>query len=133
MMNNWFRKIFKQIEPSSDILVEGVKPTAESNFDVENVKISKKEYDALFEKQKPFEVTLPANKKSGGNFDSYSQTWSFIESRLKKKLDKLRMKNDTRGLGIDKTAGLRGQIHEIKSMLQIPEEVRKENAKINKQ
>jgi len=85
--------------------------------------------------QKEFFAQLPVDKKHGGKFDPMSPTWAFIEAWAEEKLDKLRKKNDIvlnteKMSSNDRTFRLRGQIKAMKDVINIPEEVKKEQDKL---
>ena len=82
------------------------------------------------EQPKEFVAQLPGNKKYGGRFDPMSSTWAFIEAWAEEKLDKLRRNNDN-SINMDKTSSLRGQIKGLKALLNLPEEVKNEQKKLN--
>ena len=86
--------------------------------------------------QEEFVARLPGNKKLGGNFDSTSATWAFIEAWAEERLDKLRKKNDTmvntdNMSWADRTLLLRGQIAELKILIKLPKKVIDEQKKLN--
>lgn len=63
-------------------------------------------------------VAFPKQSFSG-KIDTYSPTWIFIRDHLKGQLKELRKKNDNITTSFEKTQVIRGQIKEIKHLLDI--------------
>lgn len=117
-MNNFLYRFLKRDIPVPEAEPQQTKPVEEEPFDV-----------------RIFEETNSINQQkipiSGpGKFDQYSQTWIYIENYCNKRLDTLRSKNDTRGLDVSQTENIRGQIHELKELLNHPKSLRKKNDRL---
>ena len=62
-----------------------------------------------------------------GKLDMYSPTWNFMKDHLNNHLHDLRKKNDNILLPVEKTQVIRGQIKEIKLLLDVLYEKKKSN------
>lgn len=68
-------------------------------------------------KFRPIDVVAPS-QSIPGKFDYHSATWKYLQNHLNERLLGLRAKNDNVNLTIERTQLLRGQIKEIKALLQ---------------
>lgn len=59
---------------------------------------------------------------SDGILEPYSPTWIYIENHIKDQIDKLRQKNDNPTISYEKTQVIRGQIKELKRILDLPKD-----------
>ena len=70
-------------------------------------------------------VGILQQQNVAGQLEMYSSTWNFITNHLNHKLLKLRKQNDSTLLSIEKTNVIRGQIKEIKLLIDILYEKKK--------
>jgi hypothetical protein len=95
----------------------------------EDIEEKSKEEEVLpeedIQEEEGFLVSLPSNNRTSVVFDPYSGTWAFIKEYCEEGLDKLRKKNDTITLSVEKTAVIRGEIKRLKKILSIPEALKK--------
>jgi len=72
-------------------------------------------------------VGLLSGQSFTGKLDMYSPTWNFMKDHLNNHLHDLRKKNDNILLPVEKTQVIRGQIKEIKLLLDVLYEKKKSN------
>ncbi len=65
----------------------------------------------------PVDVVLP-NQAIPGKFNYHSATWKYIQNYLNVRIEKLHLQNENQKLSIERTQLLRGQLKEIKFLLQ---------------
>lgn len=70
----------------------------------------------------PVKAALPGNTADDPVLNKHSDTWKFIKKFLEEDLQKLREQNDKVTLDAEKTAAIRGQIKEVKRILNLENE-----------
>lgn len=81
------------------------------------------------EPYKAITAQLPGNTGPSGILDEHSQTWVFVKRWAKEELDKIREKNDTISLNMEKTSANRGKIKMLKDLIKLPETIMKQAEK----